>query len=456
MPQETPRELKKHVGAIHIRNSLTLLQRKVANVLLLNAYENLPSRETHFIHIGVLVEQLGFDSNDHVLLRDALTTLASTTVEWNLLDERGREIWGVTTMLASARLHTGTGQCEYTYSRDLRERLYNPDVYARINLAIQRRFTSSYALALYENCIRYRRIGCTGWWSLNIFRELMGVEEGEYPQFPELNRRVIKIAMQQVNEGSDISLEVEFRREQRRVAELRFKVSDNPQLRLFQSPEQVLEELRRDGEAIPGAVESGPPAELIVALEAAGVGASQTRRLLRNFDSARIRRNLDLFEADRAAGKVARNPGGYLVRAIREDFAANRVSPTDNPPAPDAATQALPAADSALTTEALAGYRSYLDRARLDAYRALPVDKRASLEEAFGKSLGNLVDRKMLAERGIEGDSRLRERFVALLTRRGIGIPLDFRSWATGEGYQLVDDAEAEHGQRVVARMMSD
>jgi len=46
VPQETPRELKKHVGAIHIRNSLTLLQRKVANVLLLNAYENLLSRET--------------------------------------------------------------------------------------------------------------------------------------------------------------------------------------------------------------------------------------------------------------------------------------------------------------------------------------------------------------------------------------------------------------------------
>jgi hypothetical protein len=227
-------------------------------------------------------------------------------------------------------------------------------------------------------------------------------------------------------------------------------------LRLLQSPEQVLEELRRDGEAIPGAVESGPPAELIVALEAAGVGASQTRRLLRDFNSDRIRRNLDLFEVDRAAGKIARNPGGYLVRAIREDFAANRVPSTDNPPAPDAAARELPPADSALTTEALAGYRAYLDRARLDAYRALPVDKRASLEEAFGKSLGNLVDRKMLAERGIEGDSRLRERFVALLTRRGIGIPLDFVSWATEEGYQLVADAEAEHGQRVVARTMSE
>jgi hypothetical protein len=31
-----------------------------------------------------------------------------------------------------------------------------------------------------------------------------------------------------------------------------------------------------------------------------------------------------------------------------------------------------------------------------------------------------------------------------------------FTSWATGEGYQLMVDIEAEHGQRVVARIMSD
>ena len=38
----TGTELKKHVGAIHVKAHLSLLQRKLSNVLLLNAYEELP------------------------------------------------------------------------------------------------------------------------------------------------------------------------------------------------------------------------------------------------------------------------------------------------------------------------------------------------------------------------------------------------------------------------------
>ena len=39
-------ELKKHVAVIHSSNKLTLLQRKIANALLFNAYEELLTRRT--------------------------------------------------------------------------------------------------------------------------------------------------------------------------------------------------------------------------------------------------------------------------------------------------------------------------------------------------------------------------------------------------------------------------
>lgn len=45
-------ELKKHVAAVHIRNRLSLLERKVANILLLNAYEDLLTQEVHTIKVG--------------------------------------------------------------------------------------------------------------------------------------------------------------------------------------------------------------------------------------------------------------------------------------------------------------------------------------------------------------------------------------------------------------------
>ena len=50
--------LKKHVAAIHIGSDLTLVERKMANVLLLNAYEELLTTRTHSIPIPLMCAML--------------------------------------------------------------------------------------------------------------------------------------------------------------------------------------------------------------------------------------------------------------------------------------------------------------------------------------------------------------------------------------------------------------
>ncbi len=219
------KEVKKHIGAIHINGRLTLLQRKIANVLLLNAYEDLVNKEEHQISIRILAEFVGFDSNDHQLIKNALETLAKTIIKWNLLDKDGVEEWGISSMLAHA--HIREGVCSYSYSIALREKLYNPDLYASINLDVQKRFASGYALAIYENCLRYRTIGVTGWISLEIWRELLGLEEDQYTLFKDFNKRVLKPAIQEINESSDILLDAEYKREKRYVTALKFKIYEN-------------------------------------------------------------------------------------------------------------------------------------------------------------------------------------------------------------------------------------
>jgi hypothetical protein len=46
--------VKKHVAAIHVSGKLTLLQRKLSNVLLLNAYDTLTSQNLHQIDARTL------------------------------------------------------------------------------------------------------------------------------------------------------------------------------------------------------------------------------------------------------------------------------------------------------------------------------------------------------------------------------------------------------------------
>lgn len=224
--------VKKNVAAIHVSGKLTLLQRKLSNVLLLNAYDDIISKRTHSIDAQTLCLMIGYNSNDIDTLKQALRGLAETVAEWDMLDEKGRQEWGVSSLLSYAKLKEGV--CEYAYSPALAEKLHDPKVFALINLNIQRRFTSGHALALYENCFRFVRTGSTGWWPLELFRRLMGVDESVYYEtFKHLNAKIIKPAVAEINKTSNIIVTPDFRKKGRSVTDVRFLIKENPQLAMF-------------------------------------------------------------------------------------------------------------------------------------------------------------------------------------------------------------------------------
>lgn len=318
--------LKKHVAAIHINNRLTLTQRKASNVLLYNAYESLLTARVHRIRVKDLAEAIGFNTHNLDPLKEALKTLARTILEWNILDEEGRqEEWGATTLLAQAVIKGG--YCVYAYSPELCEKLYRPEIYALLNLSIQRKFSSSYALALYENCLRYRRIGTTGWIGLDILKRLLGIGDTDsyYQDFRKFNDKVIKPAVRQVNDTSDLLLEIDYQRDRRKVSAVRFRVSDNPQMLLF-AQHQAAITMARDASVVEEpSVEDSPEQrlehqeQLRARLAAFGLSARQIRIALASHPVSYLEGNLTVVERDLAAGKVHNLPA-YLLAALREDY----------------------------------------------------------------------------------------------------------------------------------------
>ena len=287
--------VKKNVAAIHVSGKLSLLQRKLSNVLLLNAYDHLTVRTSHRIDARTLCLMAGYNSNDTATLKDALRSLAETTAEWDMLDAQGRQEWGVSSLLSFAKLVDGV--CEYAYSPALAEKLHDPAVFALINMNIQRRFTSGHALALYENCYRFHRVGSTGWWPIELFRRLMGVADSAYYEsFKHLNAKIIKPAIAEVNGTSNIVLMPETRREGRAVAAIRFKISDNPQLGLMELD---------DG----GAVRATDP---YARLRDVGVADRLARQWIAEHGEARVTELLEMV----TTRDGVRSPARYLSAAI--------------------------------------------------------------------------------------------------------------------------------------------
>ena len=293
--------VKKHVAAIHVSGKLTLLQRKLSNVLLLNAYDTLTSQPRHQIDARTLSLMIGYNSNDLETLKASLKGLAETVAEWDMLDADGRQEWGVSSLLSYATLKGGV--CEYAYSPALADKMHDPKVFALINLNIQRRFTSGHALALYENCFRFVRTGSTGWWSLDLFRRLMGVDgSAYYESFKHLNAKVIKPAVAEVNKTSNILIRPETRKRGRAVTDIRFLIAENPQLAILDLD---------DGAGVRHGEVYGRLREL-------GVSDRLARQWLTSHGEAQVAAKLDYVGTRRNVKSMV----GYLSAALEGDFGA--------------------------------------------------------------------------------------------------------------------------------------
>ena len=219
-------EVIKASPAIQVQGRITHLQRRAWNVLLANAYNELPDKEIHTVSVVELATKLGFDSNNHEYLKETLEALVDCTVQWNILGKNKKEIWGAASLLAEVRIEDGI--CFYQYSHTLRQKLHNPIMYTKLNLRLQNRFKSQYALILWEVCFDYfnveRSRGETPFIPIETFRGLMGLESDEYRGFAFLNRDVIKPAIKEINDLTDYFVEVEQKRIGRKVAELKFSI----------------------------------------------------------------------------------------------------------------------------------------------------------------------------------------------------------------------------------------
>ena len=230
-------EVIKASPAIQVQSKMTLLQRRAWNVLLANAYNELPDKDIHSVSMVELAAKLGFDSGNQEYLKDVLRSLRSCEVEWNLLNKDNKQVWGVASLLASAEIKDGI--CTYGFAPHLRLKLHNPRIYAKLNLRLQNRFKSQYALVLWEICFDYfdtdRGRGETPFIPLETFKELIGIGVDEYPGFPFLNRDVIKPAVKEINALTDYHVEVEQKRIGRKIAELKFRITRVKQISIQES-----------------------------------------------------------------------------------------------------------------------------------------------------------------------------------------------------------------------------
>lgn len=301
--------LKKHVNTIHCSNNMTLVQRKLFNVLLYNAYHRLPVQSTFEIPVKTLCELIGYHSRDFKGLRKSIMDLMVTVIEWNVISQEPhdkQEKWSASSIIAAAKIENGI--CAYEFSSVMRELLYHPDLYGKIDMNVMVEFSSTYGLALYENCVRFQGISRMPWIPIDVFRKLMGVPVGAYTKFHDFRKRVLDIAVKEVNECSPINVTPEITRINRKITGIKFKLSES-----YDDTKNV----------------SHSEIDLTVdqLMDEFGFSAETAKNLASKYSKTFIEEKIHIIKSsENYKNKKIREMGGYLIDALRRDYKIGKSS----------------------------------------------------------------------------------------------------------------------------------
>ncbi|MGJ0484314.1 MAG: RepB family plasmid replication initiator protein [Methylomicrobium sp.] len=420
--QPPSEQVKKHVAAIHTSGVLSLLERKMVNVLLLNAYDALLTRRTHTLPIKHLCAMLGWDESNNIeRLQDVLRKLATTAVEFNMMED-GKEVWRVMSMLSYGEIKDGS--CTYRYDEYLAERLYDPEIYATINIGIQRRFEGSYALTLYENCLRYKVVGSTGWWELDRFKKIVGATASMYEEFKYLKRDVIIKPVEEINRISDIQLVPEFQKQGRKVTAVRFLITENPQQTLLKPMIQDDHAAIRESEIFKRLLEHGIGERLAI--------------LWILQDEERAKSVVEYVEAKARRKQVKGSTAGY-IRTLYESDAVVGKTPFEEKKEQEAQGKTEEERRKALEKRRAELEAEYVRERANEAVNTLSLDDKRAWAQRYVDEVGAEKIKSYNAESAAFRDRLERLQFLAWLRKR-LAPKIkasEFKAWLKAKG----DDA---------------
>jgi hypothetical protein len=252
-----PTTLNKPVAALAIvplNKNLTVTARKAYNVMLHIAQRAGDTGDAGFsAPLNSILRGFGVDNNVSTDAKRYIVQMASTKIEWRPLsssegwqlpDQAGAQAvlpdfeppedeLRIFHLLSEVRLYKkGTENwVTWFYPPTIKEQMLGPHRWARLQLEVISRLKTYTAVALYEICARYRDNpgGVTSrhpwaWW----VQVLKGSEGGKQREWRKFKNEFVNPAIREINDESDLTIELlEFKKD-RSIAEIQFSVVKKP------------------------------------------------------------------------------------------------------------------------------------------------------------------------------------------------------------------------------------
>jgi hypothetical protein len=187
---------------------LTLHDRRIYNLLILNAWGSIAEPKEHCIH----KRELRGTHHTSERVGDSVLRLMGAVAQVRMVREDGKSYTRRVQLLSTTDEGIDEdGLLYYNFTAALRAIIKQSSQFARLEKEVMFAFSSKYALALYElvqkrGNLKYK---FSEEFPLDRFRTLLGVEPDKYPNFKNVNQRIIVPAVREVNGLGEFGCKVE-------------------------------------------------------------------------------------------------------------------------------------------------------------------------------------------------------------------------------------------------------
>ncbi|MCE2993400.1 MAG: RepB family plasmid replication initiator protein [Alphaproteobacteria bacterium] len=308
--------LYKHTATVHITNQLSLVERKIYNLLIEKAFKSLLSQDLHQISINDLISGLGHGEKaykNYEFIKSSLKSLVTNSIAFNILGKDKKNKWDSIVSLLS-EVHFKDGIITYAFPQALSMILGKPNIYSTLNLNYQRKFSSKHALALWEFCSEQLSSSKKG--SINTetipletLAVLLGGTDKNYSAFKDFNRYVIKPSIAEINACTDLIVDYTAVKKGKKVEGISFYV----QRKLMHTDEQIpLFPETKNIDIIKYINDTMEGQDFVFKATNLGLDEQFISTISKKFDISALNKALDLLNSKIQNGDQINNVGAYL------------------------------------------------------------------------------------------------------------------------------------------------
>lgn len=389
---KTPQEL------IHIKHTISVRQYKYW-FLLLKAYKELIENNTQTdkegffsVSLSDISSLMGYEPVKKELKLD-LEALRQQPIIINYLEKDNKPVthgmgfiseWKVTSTKISFKLPSFI---EKVVQGDLEAK----QMFLLLNWDIFNSFNGKYEAIIYKLCKDYIGVGRTPYFTIEEYRDYIGLNNDEYKDFKSLNRRTLSEPVKSINKNksSDILVEVEFERQGRKVTGLYFRMEYK------QKNAQLLEIA---------------PLEPNPAFEKSLIPINSQKQIeyLTKYSEDQIKAIIDYVNTQNEQGKI-KNLGAYYHQAFLngwglENFEAEQKKKAEAE-AKRLEAKAKKEAEKKARAEAEAKERAEKERTEkaINIFESLPLDEQEKILDEIEKLTPSFM-RKYFSEKRKKGE----------------------------------------------------